>query len=152
MKILLWLVLIPAALIGAYFTILSWTAKPQDLGIAGGRLLFCPNTPNCVCSEDPNPRFNIAPLVFQDAPASAWNRLRKVVLTAGGKIQNERDGYLHATFTSRIFHFVDDVEFRLVAVDSRIHMRSASRIGYSDFGVNRKRMEQLRTLFERSRG
>jgi len=70
----------------------------------------------------------------------------------GGKIEEEHDGYLWATFTSRVFRFVDDVEFRMVSTDGMIHMRSGSRKGYSDLGVNRRRVEKLRTLFNQKRG
>jgi len=66
----------------------------------------------------------------------------------GGKIQEEHDGYLWATFTSRVFRFVDDVEFRMVPSDGIIHVRSGSRVGYSDLGVNRKRVEKLRAGFD----
>lgn len=69
----------------------------------------------------------------------------------GGKIQEEQDGYLWATFTSRLFRFVDDVEFRMVSSDGIIHVRSGSRKGYSDLGVNRRRVEKLRTLFNQKK-
>jgi uncharacterized protein (DUF1499 family) len=65
----------------------------------------------------------------------------------GGKIITDDGGYLHATFTSRIFRFVDDLELRLDGENGIIHLRSASRTGYSDFGVNRKRAEQFQALF-----
>jgi uncharacterized protein (DUF1499 family) len=147
MKIVLWIVLAPVVLISLYFAFLSLTAKPLQAGLVNGRLRPCPATPNCVCSEDANLPSSIMPLAFPDTAAAAWNKLKSTVQAAGGKIQTERDGYLHATFTSRLFRFVDDVEFRLVTADGHIHMRSASQVGRSDFGVNRKRLERLRALF-----
>ncbi|MBP1699934.1 MAG: hypothetical protein H6Q41_5122 [Deltaproteobacteria bacterium] len=69
----------------------------------------------------------------------------------GGKIQKEQDGFLWATFTSRVFRFVDDVEFRMVSTAGMIYVRSGSRVGYSDLGVNRKRVEKLRTLFNQKK-
>jgi uncharacterized protein (DUF1499 family) len=69
----------------------------------------------------------------------------------GGEIQEEHDGYLWTTFTSRLFRFVDDVEFRMVFTDGIIHVRSGSRVGYSDLGVNRRRVEKLRTLFNQKK-
>ena len=60
------------------------------------------------------------------------------------------DHYIHAEFTSAFFRFVDDVEFYFDSEAKIIHMRSASRIGYSDFGVNRQRMEKVRSLFDNS--
>ena len=61
--------------------------------------------------------------------------------------QNERP-YLHATFTTRVMRFVDDVEFRMVLEQELIHVRSASRVGYSDLGTNRRRVERLRNAFD----
>jgi uncharacterized protein (DUF1499 family) len=69
----------------------------------------------------------------------------------GGKIQEEHDGYLWTTFTSRLFRFVDDVEFRIVSSEGLIHVRSGSRMGYSDLGVNRRRVEKLRTIFNQKK-
>jgi len=65
----------------------------------------------------------------------------------GGRIEEVDDSFLHATFRSSLFRFVDDVSCRLDDENNRIHIRSASRVGYSDFGVNRKRVEQLRKQF-----
>ena len=63
----------------------------------------------------------------------------------------ERDGYLHAEYTSRLFRFVDDVEFHAPESDEVVHLRSASRVGRGDMGANRRRMEQLRERL-RARG
>jgi uncharacterized protein (DUF1499 family) len=62
------------------------------------------------------------------------------------------DRYIHAEFTSALFRFVDDVEFQIDAESGLIHFRSASRVGRSDLGVNRKRMESIRMAFEKSDG
>jgi uncharacterized protein (DUF1499 family) len=69
----------------------------------------------------------------------------------GGKIEEEQDGYLWTTFTTRVFRFDDDMEFRMVSSDGMIHVRSGSRVGYSDLGVNRRRVEKLRTLFNQKK-
>jgi uncharacterized protein (DUF1499 family) len=69
----------------------------------------------------------------------------------GGKIEEEHDDYLWTTFTSRVFRFVDDVEFRMVSAAGKIHVRSGSRVGYSDLGVNRRRVEKLRALFNQKK-
>lgn len=65
----------------------------------------------------------------------------------GGQVLREENGYLHAVFRSRFYRFIDDLELRLDREHRVIHLRSAARAGYSDFGVNRKRAEQVRALF-----
>jgi len=119
--------------------------RPPDLGLQGGRLRPCPTSPNCVSSEAgtaadklvapfPAPR-GAADMVRLAAVVGAWPRT--TVVTDDGT-------YLHAESTSRLMRFVDDVEFRFDATKSVIHVRSASRLGESDLGVNRKRVEGLR--------
>lgn len=118
------------------------------VGLTAGHLRPCPDTPNCVCSEDMSSSSRIAPFVFNDTAEAAWLRAREAVLSAGGTIQTEEPAYLWASFTTKWLHFVDDVELRMDAGHHIIHVRSASRVGHSDFGVNRKRVERLRTLFD----
>jgi uncharacterized protein (DUF1499 family) len=65
----------------------------------------------------------------------------------GARVITETETYVHATFTSRVFRFVDDLEFYFVLDAPVIHVRSASRVGYSDLGVNRKRVEKIRKAF-----
>lgn len=121
--------------------------KPR-LGMRGGRLSGCPGSPNCVCSEDKGKPSWIEPLTFQGTPDEAWKVLKDAVKKLGGTIEKEGEGYLWATFRTKLFRFVDDVEFRMDAERRVIHVRSASRVGYSDLGVNRKRVELLRTRFD----
>jgi uncharacterized protein (DUF1499 family) len=129
---------------------LSATARrPDNLGVYEGKLAPCPNTPNCVSSqaEDDAPR--IAPIPFDGDADEALARL-KAVLAAQPRttIISAEGDYLHAECASLLFRFVDDVEF-LVDRDAKvIHFRSASRIGRSDLGVNRKRMEAIRKDFD----
>ena len=127
--------------------------QPPTLGATAGRLLPCPDSPNCVCSQDPDADHQIAPLAFTGPGPAALARLKAVVLAQPrAKLTGERDGYLRAEFTSRIFRFVDDVEFLLDEPAKVIHVRSASRVGHSDLGVNRKRVEQLREAFVKGKG
>ena len=116
---------------------------------ADGRLAACPSSPNCVGSENVaagDVQHGIAPLslVWDDA------RLADVVTALGGEIVQREDGYMHATFTSRIFRFVDDVELR--ADGARTQVRSASRVGHSDLEANRKRVELLRERLGAGKG
>jgi uncharacterized protein (DUF1499 family) len=90
----------------------------------------------------------IEAIPYTDDPKIAWNRIVKLVQeTPSAKIITQTDDYLHAEYTSRIFRFVDDVELVLDSGARKIHFRSASRVGHSDIGVNRGRMEDLRLRF-----
>lgn len=111
----------------------------------------CPDSPNCVSSlaPDSDREHYIAPFSFSGDPAAAWQRLRTAVLAEKRvTIVQESKGYLHAEMRSLIFRFVDDIEFSLAADAGLINVRSASRVGYSDFGVNRKRVERIRAAFD----
>jgi len=113
------------------------------------QLLKCSSKPNCVCSEYPDDTAHfILPI---DLPAGnrtdVMKLLVEVIREMGGDIQLTNATHIAATFTSSLFRFVDDVTLRFDPVENRIHLRSASRVGYSDFGVNRRRIEQLKSLF-----
>jgi uncharacterized protein (DUF1499 family) len=111
----------------------------------------CPNSPNCVSSQAPESDHEhyIVPLRFSGDPAAAWQRLRAAVLAEKRvTVVAEQGDYLHVEIRSLMFRFIDDVEFSLAASTGLIHVRSASRAGYSDFGVNRKRVERIRTVFD----
>jgi uncharacterized protein (DUF1499 family) len=121
--------------------------RPTDLGVRDGRLAACPPTPNCVASqvEPADAEHYVAPLKFRGDSATAWAALVAAVRDSGRTaIVAERPGYLHAEFTSRVLGFVDDVEFQLDDAARNIHVRSASRLGQSDFGVNRARVAAIR--------
>jgi uncharacterized protein (DUF1499 family) len=126
---------------------LSACSSTTAPALIDGKLKPCPNRPNCVSSETSQPEAKVAPLKYQSSSKIAWQHLKQIVSGMGGEIKSHQGNYLWATFTSRIFRFVDDVEFRLVGAENVIHVRSASRVGYSDLGVNRKRVERLRTKF-----
>jgi uncharacterized protein (DUF1499 family) len=110
----------------------------------------CPASPNCVSSvaeEDDTHR--VAPLSWAGDLAEAKARLRHAVQAAGhATIVVEEDRYWRVEFRSRVFRFVDDVEFLFDPATRLIHVRSASRVGRSDLGVNRKRVEKIRALFQ----
>jgi uncharacterized protein (DUF1499 family) len=109
----------------------------------------CPNRPNCVSSQSTDSRHAIEPLGY-DIPANkAHQKLLKVLKNMPRtKIVKEKANYIHAECRTRFLRFVDDLEFLFDDNDPVIHVRSASRVGYSDLGVNRKRVEQLRLDFE----
>lgn len=116
------------------------------LSLTAGQLSLCPNTPNCVCSEDKSPAAYITPFVFNDSADNAWLRAKQAVVASGGNIQSQDETYLWASFSTKWLGFIDDVELRMDADNHIIHVRSASRLGRSDFGVNRDRVERLRLL------
>jgi uncharacterized protein (DUF1499 family) len=123
--------------------------RPGELGVRDGRLAPCKPTPNCVTSQADraaDPDHHVAPLALRGEPEAAWTALvADVRTTPRVLIVTERPGYLHAEYASRVFGFVDDVEFQQDASAKLVHVRSASRTGRSDFGVNRARIEALRT-------
>jgi uncharacterized protein (DUF1499 family) len=117
-------------------------------GVGDGRLRPCPATPNCVCSLDRTAAHYVEPLAFVGDADAAMARL-KAVLAARRRtrlVVDEAD-YLHAECTSLIFRFVDDLEFGLDRPGQKIHVRSASRTGKYDLGVNRRRVEAIRRAF-----
>lgn len=114
-----------------------------------GHLKPCPDTPNCVNSEEVDGNAAIDPLQVSGSLSKSWQVLQQAVQEEGGKIEMVSDTLLHATFRSLIFRFVDDVTCRLDQKNQLIHISSASRVGYSDFGVNRKRVESIRTRYNR---
>jgi uncharacterized protein (DUF1499 family) len=121
----------------------------------GVPLAPCPDSPNCVSSLAPGSdrEHYIAPFSFSGDPAVAWQRLKAAMLAEKRvTIVEERQDYLHAEMRSLIFRFVDDIEFSLAADAGLINVRSASRVGYSDFGANRKRVERIRAAFDSQPG
>ena len=117
--------------------------RPTNLGVTDGRLAPCKRTPNCVSSQaDPADREHyIAPIAFR----GSMENLRRAVesMERATVIKAERD-YLYAEYRSKLLRYVDDVELYYDQRHGLVHVRSASRLGRRDFGVNRKRIEALR--------
>ncbi|MCL6435805.1 MAG: DUF1499 domain-containing protein [Leptolyngbyaceae cyanobacterium HOT.MB2.61] len=119
--------------------------RPANLGVRNGRLAPCPGTPNCVCSYDQDGQHAIAPLSYTSSPAEAMAALKQIIQSIERtNIITESSDYLYAEFTSKLMGFVDDVEFYFDPSAKVIQVRSASRLGQSDLGVNRKRVELIR--------
>ena len=109
----------------------------------------CPDTPNCVCSIEEREDHFIGPLKYEGDDGAALTRLKAVMSEMKRtKLVEEKDGYLHFVTTTALMRFKDDIEFSLNAEAKQIEVRSASRVGRSDFGVNRKRVEEIRKAFE----
>ncbi|NEO28951.1 MAG: DUF1499 domain-containing protein [Symploca sp. SIO3C6] len=120
--------------------------RPTNLGIqSSGQLAPCPNSPNCVNSKAQDSQHGIEPLNYKSTPSEAMANLKKVIESMeGAKIIEETDNYLYAEYKSKLMGFVDDVEFLLDASTNTIQVRSASRLGKSDLGANRQRIEAIR--------
>jgi uncharacterized protein (DUF1499 family) len=132
-------------------TLFSFTGqRPTTLGVKDGKLAVCPNTPNCVSSQtqSSDQEHFIAPFPLATQPGDAIAKLKSILAELPRtKIISETDSYLYAEFSSALMGFVDDVEFYADKDAGLIHVRSASRLGQSDLGVNRKRVEDLRSKF-----
>lgn len=119
-------------------------------GLEDGRLRACPASPNCVVSEGGDATHSVAPIPFRGTPEEA---MRDLVAAVSGlprtRVVASRPDYLHAEFRSLVFRFVDDFEARIDAAAKVIQVRSASRSGYSDLGVNRRRVETIRAALEK---
>lgn len=127
-------------------------ATMPELGIENDQLKQCPQSPNCVSSQAKDEAHFIEPVSVTATPLEAKNYLLKILgELKQSKVVVVEDTYIRAEFVSKIFRFIDDVEFYFPDRNSKeliIHFRSASRVGYSDLGVNRKRMEMIRRKLE----
>jgi len=122
--------------------------RPDDLGIKNGRLKPPPGSPNAVSSQAQDASHAIAPLSYSGPPARAMDALVNIVKsTPRARIIAQTNDYLYAEYQSALMGFVDDVEFWFESNAKVIQVRSASRLGYSDFGVNRARVEDIRRKF-----
>jgi uncharacterized protein (DUF1499 family) len=122
--------------------------RPSNLGVRDGKLAACPNSPNCVSSQSTDAVHQIAPLTFNTTPEQAIANLKSIIQSLPRTtIITESQDYLYAEFKSALMGFVDDVEFYLDRNANVIQVRSASRLGQSDLGVNRKRIETIRSKF-----
>lgn len=124
--------------IAAFFFLGMQSRSGTAPGLVDGQLTACPSSPNCVSSEAGTPDEKKVDAL----PLEVWERLPSLVTDMGGELTSQEAAYISAEFTSSLFGFVDDVEFRLT--DSDIQVRSASRVGHSDAGVNSERVAELR--------
>lgn len=125
--------------------------RPNYLGVKDGRLARPKSTPNCVSSQaDPaDGEHYIAPIAFKGDTAAAMAAVRKAVEgMRDATVVRAEGGYLYAEYRTKLMRFVDDVEFVYDGKAGLIHVRSASRLGRRDFGVNRARVESLRARIE----
>lgn len=134
------------ALIAPVLLLAACSGKPPpNLGVRDGQLSPCPNKPNCVSSQSADKSHFVEPLGFA-VPASVTQRALLDVLPKmeGAKLVTAEAFYIRFEFTSKTMKYVDDVEFLIDPLSNIVHLRSASRLGYSDMGVNRRRVEDIR--------
>ncbi len=109
----------------------------------------CPKTPNCVSSVDTGRGHYIQPLRFEGSAKDAqFNLFRILNKFDRAKVITFEENTIQVEFTSTVLGFVDDVEFHFDKFEKIVHVKSASRVGFSDLGVNRRRIEKIRKLFE----
>lgn len=120
-------------------------SPPDAIGLQDGRLAPCPDSPNCVASQSTDPDHEIEPIRYEGDRDTAREALLKVLsVVPNTTVVEQRDDYIHTESTSKLMGFVDDGEFYLPAEEKVIEVRSAARLGESDLGVNRRRLEQIR--------
>jgi uncharacterized protein (DUF1499 family) len=123
--------------------------RPITLGVHDGKLAPCPESPNCVTTLATDKTHAIKPLSYIGTVDEAKQKLIRVINSQPRtRIISDKGDYLDAEFTSFLWRFVDDVEFVFDNGEKTIQFRSASRLGYGDMGVNRKRMETIREKFD----
>jgi uncharacterized protein (DUF1499 family) len=121
---------------------------PENIGVREGKLAPVPSSPNAVSSQTDVREKHVAPLPFKGGLKISKAALKAVLEQYGGvEIISESDHYIHAVSTTRWMKFKDDLEFYFDSDEEKIHFRSASRVGYSDLGLNRKRYQRLRELY-----
>ncbi|MCW8892019.1 MAG: DUF1499 domain-containing protein [Deltaproteobacteria bacterium] len=118
-----------------------------SIGVQNARLMPCPASPNCVSTDATDTKHQIAPFKIKSSDIDVWQQIQQQVSALPKtQIVTATENYLHAECRSSLFGFIDDLEFLLRPEQGEIAIRSAARLGYSDLGVNRKRVESLRAV------
>jgi uncharacterized protein (DUF1499 family) len=139
---------LPFLLCGALILLQCPASCSTDKQASGRDLPPCPASPNCVSSLEPAGARHVEPFPYRETQAEARAQLIDTILSMPrAKMVVAEGNYLQVEFRSALFHFVDNVEFLFDGGNKVIHVRSASRVGYYDFGVNRRRVEELRKRF-----
>ncbi len=146
-KIILTLFIITVVILLAVLGHLSRSGKAP--GMVDGKLQRCSDKANCVSSEyKEDSEHYIKPITLpENASVDSLQILQETIKGLGGVIETENKSYIAATFSSAVFGFVDDLEIRLDSEKNSIHFRASSRVGYSDLGVNKKRVALIKDLF-----
>ncbi len=128
--------------------VLASGCSTPEIGLGENGLHPCPDKPNCVTSLDGDEAHGVAPILYLTNKKAAREKIKKIVSDMDRtSVITDQSDYLHVVFTSKVMRFKDDLEFWFPEKGNYIHIRSASRLGYSDLGVNRKRIEEIRKRF-----
>ena len=139
--------LLPVILLAAASLLSS---KPRSEPVTAGRLPACPSSPNCVSTQADDATHAMQPLPFAGTPEQALQAVQAALESLPGVRVTQVEGHVvQAEATSRLFRFVDDIDCVVDAEQRLVHFRSASRVGHSDFGANRARMQRFRDVFAR---
>ncbi len=149
-KPLIFLPFAALALYGLALLIVALISKrPNNLGVANGDLAPCPESPTCVSTQSDDEEHGMQTLSYVGSAADARQRLLDIIAEMPRtRLIEATPTYIYAEFRTPTFRFVDDVEFYIDEEANVIHFRSASRLGYSDMGLNRRRMEEITRVFE----
>jgi uncharacterized protein (DUF1499 family) len=149
--ILIIFVVISLIILVRFYMLGNMSRTGKAPGLVAGRLSACSDKPNCVSSENSDdPSHYISPLRYSASMSDeTMDLIKGVIQEVGGEITAEEGAYISATFTSAFFGFVDDVECRNDKANHTVHLRSAARVGHSDFGANRKRVALISSLFNK---
>jgi uncharacterized protein (DUF1499 family) len=120
----------------------------KPIGVKDGKFQPCPKSPNCVSTQSTDKKHKIDPINYSGSIEEEKIKIKNIVKSLKRtKLITEEEIYLHFEFRTATFKFVDDVEFYFDDSAKLIHCRSASRVGWSDMGVNRKRMKKIQDLY-----
>ena len=139
-------VLVAAA---AIFMITKNTITPSGLGVKKGQLAIIPNSPNAVSSQAKDENKKVEPFPFKGDLKATKDTVKRILSAYGNiEIRTEEQNYIHAVSTTPLMRYHDDLEFYFDEKAGLVHFRSASRIGYSDMGLNRERYNRLMALYK----
>jgi uncharacterized protein (DUF1499 family) len=138
-------------LLGRFLVIPRISPRPDNLGVTDGQLRPCPDTNNCVNSQDKSGYAEMEPIPFRgDLDETRARMVRVINEMDRAEIVKHTTDYIHAEFKSLMWGFIDDVELYFDQANQVVHFRSASRIGRGDMGVNRDRMRDLSERFAKA--
>lgn len=154
-KRMVFLVVLPILLLGVTWIgirgLNSFAQPSHDLGVHNGSLADCPDSPNCVSTHAGDTVHGIEPFPLKDSADATIHRIAAILEEMPhSRIVSLEKTYLHAEFRSPVLGFVDDVEVSIDEENNLVHLRSASRVGHSDLGANRRRAEEIRRRLESS--
>jgi uncharacterized protein (DUF1499 family) len=122
----------------------------KPIGIKNGKFHPCPKSPNCVSTQSTDEKHKMEPLSY-NTKEEGKRKIKDIIGTfKRTKLITEEGNYLHYEFRTATFKFVDDVEFYFDDSTKLLHFRSRARMGYSDMGVNKKRMKKVSNLYNNS--